>query len=60
MKTKPKYFKLLLFFLLFLSHLISFTEFTEKSEAVYDVSSLMHYLAGSSIEWPEGGGIESK
>lgn len=36
------------------------SEITENSEAVYDVSSLMRLLASSSIEWPEGGGIESK
>lgn len=36
------------------------TEITENSGAIYDVSSLMRLLASSSIEWPEGGGIESK
>lgn len=45
---------------LLICYLLFFIEFTEKSEAVYDVSSLMRLLGGSNIEWPEGGGLESK
>jgi len=35
-------------------------EFTEDSEAVYDVASLMRMLSSSTINWPAGGGMESK
>lgn len=51
MHKLDKIFSILLFYSI---------EFTENSEAVYDVSSLMRLLASSSLSWPEGGGIESK
>lgn len=37
-----------------------FAEFTEAPEADFDVASLMRMLTTSDINWPAGGGVESK
>lgn len=39
---------------------VDVAEFTDDSEAVYDVASLMRMLSSSNINWPTGGGMESK
>lgn len=37
-----------------------FSEFAEAPEADFDVASLMFRLSASEINWPPGGGVESK
>lgn len=43
-----------------LTLIFAFADFTEAPEADFDVASLMRMLTTSDINWPAGGGVESK